>query len=363
TTPPVDKTLNITVKSGTITLKDSDITNLQGSDNANKLESLKKLFDGTDLTIINLVNFETAVNTTNTIVTLTAKSGFTFASGKTLTSNKYTLEPTPPAITNLNISARGGAIIIAMSDITDLQGNNADKKLAALQKLFQGSDLTLANLSKFTTSVNTSQRKVTLTPIKDHTIDNKNTLESNSYNINLAITPKRGNNIVITPQESLNLDWFDNTKKLETLKKLFDGSDLTMENLDKFNIEIIQVVANATIRLNVKTGYTFSGKAFIERFTDLSPTANANIIRRSSPPLLTPTQVSKLKEAPIVANQDDQLTLLSRLFEGINSTNQRFFKIEVNENTKTITLHAKPGFVIGTTNTSTVKFVTATYTS
>ncbi|MGL5357861.1 MAG: hypothetical protein ACRC9U_02225 [Metamycoplasmataceae bacterium] len=359
-TPPADKNLIITAIASP-SLKESDITDLQGSNNDSKLTALKKLFSGTDLTNSSLANFDVSVNTTNKKVTLTAKQGFIISGGKTLESNEYKLEPTLPTVINLNITARAAARV-AISDIPDLQGNDDNKKFAVLQKLFQGSDLSLANLNKFTISVNTSQRIVTLTPIENHTINNAAKLDSNVYTINLAITPKRGN-LTITPTEVLDLDYVNPSKHLGILQKLFDGADLTSANLDKFTIGIIRQGLHPDIYLYAKTGYTFSGSATRNKYASMTEIVNANITPKNGTVSFTPTEINKLKEVTSSANQADQLQLLQRAFNLVSATNQRFFRIEVNEKDKIITLQTIPGFVFGAINTSQNITESKTYTS
>ncbi|MGL5438335.1 MAG: hypothetical protein ACRDA7_01220 [Metamycoplasmataceae bacterium] len=348
--------LDITAIPAAASLTETEVANLEGSNADNKLAALKKLFTGNDLTIAHLANFDVTVDKSTTIVTLTAKSGFTIGGQASLKSTAYTL------IINLNISKRSGTLILEQTDITTLQGANNNDKLVALQKLFHGSDLTLANLSKFNTAVNTGNRIVTLTPITNHTISGGNTLASNAYNINLHISVRSGT-VSLIPNQILDLDWDDNTKKLDTLNKIFQGSDLTTANLDKFTIEVNGQGANADVVLRVKTGYIFSNKTTLTKFCEINGKVNANITPINGAASLSVNEENILKQPTTSFNISNQINVLRKLFNGLADTNQRFFKISIDTTpgARKVKLIAKPGYVFGTNTSSVTQMIEKPY--
>ncbi|MGL4183598.1 MAG: hypothetical protein ACRCRP_00500 [Metamycoplasmataceae bacterium] len=441
--PITSTNLAITAKSGTITLTETEVANLEGTDNNNKLIALQKLFQGNDLKIENFDNFTISVNKTTQIVTLTAKTNFTINNQNKLDSNRYTLqknpittdlkitanspqfltqqedidikgtnaakqlpilqklfkgvsstnqnnfkvtvsannaviltanqgysfngqqslsspiytiETAPPVDKNLAITAKK-APVIESSDIADLQGTNNSAKFNALQKLFQGNDLTTSNLTNFNVAINIQTRIITLTANSGFTFNGGKSLVSYAYNINLNITAKKSE-VRIIPGDVLNLDWDNNGAKLAALEKIFEGTGLISSNLDKFNIEIIRITYNTNITLTAKPGYIFSNTPTLTKFCYVDGKVNANITAVSGPVSLSVVEENILKEPSTSLNRINQLAVLRKLFIGIFDTNQRFFQIEIKTSTnasdRIVTLKAKPGFVIGATPDSSV---------
>ncbi|MGL5357862.1 MAG: hypothetical protein ACRC9U_02230 [Metamycoplasmataceae bacterium] len=353
--------LDITKKANP-SLTYTDIANLDGSNSnvndATKFAILNKVFEGNGLIIDNLNKFTIAINKNSRTVTLNARQGNTIAGANSIPSNSYTI--------NLNIRVKSGNIIIDQTDINNLNSSFANTaKLTSLQKFFDGSDLTTTRLADFNISVNTSTRKVTLNPKSTFIIDGKASLESNEYNNNLVIAARSGT-INLSQTELLNLDWDDQAKKLETLKKIFEGNDLTLGNLNNFNIKIIRISANARVDLIVKTGYTFSGQQTRTKQVNLPSTPiNANISPKNGAASLSTNEENILKQPTTSTNINAQMDILRNLFDGISNTNQRFFTISIDTTPgpgeRTVTLTAKPGYVFGTSSSSTTQSIVKKY--
>ncbi|MGL5521909.1 MAG: hypothetical protein ACRDAW_01400 [Metamycoplasmataceae bacterium] len=332
----------------------SDIANLDGSNSnvsdATKLVILNKVFEGNGLaTVGNLNKFTIAINKGSRTVTLNARSGNTIAGTNSISSNPYAI--------NLDVRVKSGTgiIIIDQSDINNLNSNfNNTAKLNSLQKLFDGSDLTTTRLADFNISVNTSTKKVTLNPKANFIIDGKPRLESNEFGFNLDIRAKSAT-INLNQSELLNLDWDDQNAKLATLKKIFEGSDLTLGNLNNFNINIIRITVNASVDLIAKTGYTFSGQQTRTKQVNLPSIINASIAPIIGLATLSREEENILNQPTTSSNINAQIDILikNQLFSGIGSTNRRFFKISINTTTRIVTLEAKPGYVFGTSPSST----------
>ncbi|MGL5522134.1 MAG: hypothetical protein ACRDAW_02590 [Metamycoplasmataceae bacterium] len=328
-------------------ITNDDITTLERNNLHAQLIVLQKLFDGKDLTATHQKNFSISISRVRRVVTLNAKSGYTIDGKNNLVSHVYALETNPPADTDLKITLKPSPKL-TKEDIAALKGANNSAQLAALKKLFEGEGLTSANQDKFTILVDESKKIVTLTAKSGYTIDGKNTLASNAYaddttpptDTDLKITVKTGT-IDLTSIDLLDLSGNEVTKQKVVLNKLFDG--ITDSNFNNFTFKI----NNNNIVLTAKQGYNFSSNPTLNK--NYSPINSAiNITVKSGTPRLTKTEIAKLKEPPIPANAADQLSLLSRVFNGIDSTNQNFFTIEVDEIFTTLALKTKPGFVIGT---------------
>ncbi|MGL5357602.1 MAG: hypothetical protein ACRC9U_00880, partial [Metamycoplasmataceae bacterium] len=341
------KDLIITAKTTSKLTKD-DIAALKGANNSAQLAALNKLFGGSGLTSANQDKFIISVDESKKIVTLTAKSGYTINGQNTLASKPYTDDVTPPTDTDLKITAQTTAATLTETEVTNLTSTNNKDKLAALQKLFTGADLKIDNFGNFDVSVNRETRKATLTAKTNFTINGNKILDSLPFTIalpedpNLTITAKT-EKVELTTIDLLDLSGNEVPKQKIVINKLFNG--ITDSNFNNFTFAVASSGNNVV--LTAKPGFNFSGNQTLSK--NYSPINSAiNITVKSGTPRLTKIEIAKLKEPPIPANAADQLSLLSRVFNGIDSTNQNFFTIEVDEIFTTIALNTKPGFVIGT---------------
>ncbi|MGL5522026.1 MAG: hypothetical protein ACRDAW_01995, partial [Metamycoplasmataceae bacterium] len=171
-------TINLTITAiANPKLTNADITVLEGSNLQVQLTSLQKLFEGKDLIEANQNNFSISIDKDKNVVTLNPKPGYTIDGKNTLASNAYVLETTPTDI-DLNIKAIQTAATLNTTEVTALTGTDKIAQLAALQKLFEGTDLKTENLTNFVVSVNTETKIVTLTANEGFTIGNQPKLDS-----------------------------------------------------------------------------------------------------------------------------------------------------------------------------------------
>ncbi|MGL5357863.1 MAG: hypothetical protein ACRC9U_02235 [Metamycoplasmataceae bacterium] len=357
---PTITDLKITAKAGPITLNQVEIADLTGNNTTKQLAALIKLFEGNDLKAENLTNFVISVDQTTRIVTLTPKTNFTINGGKDkLESNQYTVQ-----VMNLAITAITTTATLTATEVTNLTGTNNTNKLAALKKLFEGNDLTMANLANFKVAINTTTRIVTLTAEANFTISDNASLDSITFITQLEITPKEGDLQLPNPNNLLLLEDTD-VKKLTALQTFFNGSSLVTEaNLADFTVQIPS--DRQVVILKANSNYTFIGGQTIEKtysFPIHYKPKNLNITVKTPSPTLTPQDIATLKELPSSSNVHAQVAVLEKLFEGapIFFASIRSFNIEVDTTAKTVTLRTKPGFVIGTTPSSTETFKTAQY--
>ncbi|MGL5357984.1 MAG: hypothetical protein ACRC9U_02920 [Metamycoplasmataceae bacterium] len=333
--------LNITAKSGTLTILQIDIDNLNGNDKAKKLESLNKLFEGADLKIENIDKLKIAVDTGNKKVTLTPIEGYSIGGATSLVSNVYTIDP---VIVNLDITKQTGNIILTETDLTNLTGSNNDKKLESLKKLFGGNDLKIDNIGKFTIESNTTNRTVTLKPIANHTIGGANELVSNPYKILISITINT-TAATLSEDEEKALKGTDLNAKLSPLQKMFNGIDANnIKNLD------IVVGDNKVVTLNAKEGYTFeSGTTLAAPAYTVTPTIiNLDIQAKTGTIFITEGDIAILEGDNIPAKLDP----LQKLFQGtgLSSTTLNNFTITINKQDRKVKLTAKDNYTINNTN-------------
>ncbi|MGL5357858.1 MAG: hypothetical protein ACRC9U_02210 [Metamycoplasmataceae bacterium] len=335
-------------------------TQLESGNDTQKQAALGMLFD--PITAENYKNFTFTLDKGNKKVTLTAKSGFIFGTTNTLVSNAYTVE-TNPTVTDLKITAIKD-VKLSDAEVAVLEAQDNAPKWVIFKKLFEGKDFESANQDvKFTITFDKSKLTVTLTAKAGFTIGGQGTLsntftvENPSTSTDLKIIAKSGN-VSIRPNDLAELEE-NNTRKLEALKKLFEGEGLTDANLAHFTIEIPWNKNAVTLKAN--SNYSFSGSPTLEKGYSLSSTVPVTVTVKSPTPTLTSAEINTLKEAPSFSNRTAQLNVLMKVFTGVVDPTIRFFNIEVNEGAKSITLRTKPGFVIGADNTSTTKEITANY--
>ncbi|MGL5521910.1 MAG: hypothetical protein ACRDAW_01405, partial [Metamycoplasmataceae bacterium] len=159
-------------------LEASDIAALEASDIANQFGPLGKLFEGDDFVSTNQDKFTVSIDKVKRIVTLTTIENYYIAGQNKLDSNEYSEEATPPANTDLKITAIQASATLSATEVTALTGTDAPVQLEALKKLFEGTDLKTENLTNFVVSVNTETKIVTLTANEGFTIGNQPKLDS-----------------------------------------------------------------------------------------------------------------------------------------------------------------------------------------
>ncbi|MGL5438628.1 MAG: hypothetical protein ACRDA7_02735 [Metamycoplasmataceae bacterium] len=338
TTPPTNTNLILTTQKDPILTKD-DINNLlTGTDTTKKLESLKKLFGGADLTIANMANFDIDIDQNNKLVTLIAKINYSINGEKIFASNPYKDEVTSPAI-DLTITPTS-SVILTNNDVTALEGSNAVAKWTVLEKLFKGKDFLSTNIgTKFTITFNKANLEVTLTAETGFTINGQLTL-SNVFVIptNLIITAKTGT-ITLTTIDLMDIEDQHIPKKVAALSKLFDGIDV----MNQVHLEI-KIDQGNKITLTTYPGYTINGKETLSSNQYQTINSNLNITAKSNVKLFS-SEDATINEKPSYINRFDQLAVLEKLFEGISIANYQYFTFEVTN--KVVSLKAKPGIVFG----------------
>ncbi|MGL5522057.1 MAG: hypothetical protein ACRDAW_02205 [Metamycoplasmataceae bacterium] len=336
--------LTITAKIDPI-LTDTDIISLEGNDLTAQLTSLQKLFDGSDLNSSNQENFSVFIDKEKKIVTLNAKSGYTIDGKNALSSNIYTLDETPPIVTDLSITAKSGSTNLTGVDLIDLVEKDKAKQLIILKKLFD--NVTSEKQNNFIVSLG-DKNIVTLTANKGYGFGDKTSINSTAYiitNTNLIITAN--SNVILTADEDkkINEAQSETNKEVQLaiLQKIFTG--ITNINAGYFSYAI----ANKEITLTAKQGFVFGSGSGTTTIVSPAYTIDINntdlniqaIIPRSQ---LTTTDVIHLSRS-ISGNK---VLSLSKFFSGITIINIDNFTYQINEDAKTITLTAKGQFSFGT---------------
>ncbi|MGL5522025.1 MAG: hypothetical protein ACRDAW_01990 [Metamycoplasmataceae bacterium] len=349
------KDLTITA-TATPKLTQQDITALKGTELPAQFAALQKLFGGPGLTQDNQANFKVSVNETNQIVTLTANTGFTINTKPLFASNKYIVEETTPPVetTNLVISAKlSPTLTIAEENTLKGSGSNTDK-WSILEKFFGGTGFVPANQDKFTVAVG-GDKKVTLNAISGYTINNAKTFVSNAYTISTtpppAVTELKITAITtsatLTATEVTALTGSDATAKFNSLKKLFQGNDLTETNLSKFKVAVN--TSTRIVTLTAEANYTFADANKIlnsTAYTNATIDQNLNITAKQNPKL-TDAQFDFLSSG----SESQKQTILGILFNPINANNYKNFTFKVDRNNFIVTLTAANGFIFGSSKT------------
>ncbi|MGL5438332.1 MAG: hypothetical protein ACRDA7_01205 [Metamycoplasmataceae bacterium] len=250
-----------------------------------------------------------------------------------------------PVKVNLTITTKENPKLIE-TDIAALEGNDLPAQLTALQKLFEGADLSATNQENFSVLIDKEQKVVILTSKFGYTINGKNDLVSNIYS--LEETPSLGTDLNIiaksgstdlTGVELIDIVGKDKAKQLIVLKKLFDN--VTSEKQDNF---IVSLGDQNIVTLTANKGYIFGDKASISSSKYII--TNTNLIITANPKIiLTADEDKKINEAQSETNAEVQLAILKKLFTGITNINAGYFSYEIAN--KVITLTAKTGFVFG----------------
>ncbi|MGL5357859.1 MAG: hypothetical protein ACRC9U_02215 [Metamycoplasmataceae bacterium] len=318
-------------------LTETEVAALDAPDATAKWSSLQKLFAGADFKAENLDSkFTIAVDTKNKKVTLTAKSGFTISSQQTLT-NIFTVDNNPVVPTDLTIIATKDAKLTE-AEAAALDAPDATAKWKVLEKLFAGADFKVENLdSKFTITVDTKNKKVTLTAKSGFTISSQQTL-SNTFIVDNAITPSdltitAKGTVTLNGDQIINLTSTTAATQLTALKLLFEGEGLTEANLANFDVTVNS--STNIVTLTAKPNFTINTKPTLD-----SGKYTVRTIALDSYPLksiqLTSQEIDDLND-PIKAKP-----ILSRMFSDLNFSR---FTWTVNKTRRIVTLTAKQGFI------------------
>ncbi|MGL5438155.1 MAG: hypothetical protein ACRDA7_00220 [Metamycoplasmataceae bacterium] len=256
----------------------------------------------------------------------------------------------PVDIKNLIITAKQNPKLLE-SDIAALKGTDFPDQLTALQKLFDGSDLSSNNQNNFSVIIDEAQMIVFLRAKKGFTINGKSVLDSNKYSIESTIETINLNIIAIkdaklTDAEIAILKTSDTNAKWPVLKKLFGGKDFVIENQDKFTVTFDET--KVTVTLTAKKGFVIGGQPKLSNTftidnnpvipTDLKITAKSNVI------------LSVLQFENLVSGTDSEKeAVLGLLFDPITPDNYKKFTFIIID--LTITLTANQEFIFGTNKT------------
>ncbi|MGL4183593.1 MAG: hypothetical protein ACRCRP_00475 [Metamycoplasmataceae bacterium] len=324
--------LSITAIAQPANLSGTEIKDLQGTENTKKFEVLKKLFTGADLSLTNQNNFLVSVNTTNKIVTLEAKEGYLINNQKTLNSTPYILSNI-----NLNITAIAQPANLSTAEIKDLQGTENTKKLAVLKKLFTGTDLNANNQNNFSILVDEKTNVVTLKSNTGYLINNQETLNSSSFNINLNITTQAAASLNIN--EINDLTKANTAEQLLSLQKVFTGPDLIAEYQNNFDVTVDK--GTSIVTLTLKNKYTINGNNTLKSVAYKMVLIKTGIIERDFESYIDAKWTDSLRGHTTVTNPDQRLAL-QYAFGGVDRTNVKFLTYEIVGNT--ITLKANEGY-------------------
>ncbi|MGL4183591.1 MAG: hypothetical protein ACRCRP_00465 [Metamycoplasmataceae bacterium] len=219
-----------------------------------QLDVLEKLFSGVSISNYEYFTFEII----NKVVTLKAKPGIVF--GADAASGKNTLvAPAYSIYINLDISIIKNNISLSITDLADLQGTNADKKLVVLQKLFEGPGLTLANQSHFSITIDNKNKLITLLANDGYAFGFEFMLQTvyTTAKKVLKITPKA--NPTITRQDVAILKLtqsVDNVvAQVASLSKLFNG--ITKDNINFFFITMDETNKVCKLLMIPNSDYVF----------------------------------------------------------------------------------------------------------
>ncbi|MGL5438324.1 MAG: hypothetical protein ACRDA7_01165 [Metamycoplasmataceae bacterium] len=333
--------LNITVKPGTISVSDADVSNMISISNSpQKVAALSKVFDG--INELNIVNIK-AEKTSNNKITLRSNPGFYFGTSETtqLTANISIVQI-------LNITTRTTVPNITEEDIAAMLSttNSLAQRVAALSKLFDG--ITESNVGNFTV-----ERTGTVIALKakpgfafGSTLADSLGADINKVITVLNIKPKTGT-INVSQAEVDAMASTSNTaaEKAAALLKLFDG--VTEGDVDKFTVE----KAANSITLKAKEGFAFgfisttsiSANYQISTILDIKAKAGTNNVTNQD--ILDMISISEIQK---------RITALSKVFDGINGETVNHVRAERTSEV-TITLVATDGFFIGSVGTKSIR--------
>ncbi|MGL5308789.1 MAG: hypothetical protein ACRC9F_01935, partial [Metamycoplasmataceae bacterium] len=335
-TLPVILDLTIEAKktiSPNLTSKDIELLKV-----TNDLNLLKRLFEGDDLTVENLLNINVKVNEEETVngkiyqVVFEPLPGVTINGLRKLESIKFRVE------TVLEIAPIDKALILSASDIK----NNTYKTLNTVKKLFEGvDDSNFANFNVTidnTTPGGATTHTITLEANEWFTF-NEGKMISITFTLETILNIKPINNDVILSLKDVENQIYS----LETLQKLFNN--INESNYDSFTIIInnnhFESESEHVITLTRKDGYIFENdqetisKQFrLDTYLNIIPNEETLILSSSD----------------IKGDTYKTLKTLEKLFDGVNAINFANFSVTIDNTTPgsatthTITLTGNYGF-------------------
>ncbi|MGL4184132.1 MAG: hypothetical protein ACRCRP_03335 [Metamycoplasmataceae bacterium] len=237
----------------------------------------------------------------------------------------------------LKINPYSGIINVSQMDIDEMTSttNSIVERVNALSKLFEG--VTEENVNSFIVKKNINST-INLNSKNGYFFNQENINQLNAIykvvNI-INITPKKDIVKINNEEIAFGISAQNTPKKIEILSKLFDG--VNEENINNINISKI---SDSEITLIANEGYGFGYnvvpylKANIKMITTLNIEAKSDIIN-----VIDKNVISMLSKE----NTIEKITALSKIFDGINSTNINNIKVEKTSN-KEITLTANDGY-------------------
>ncbi|MGL5357798.1 MAG: hypothetical protein ACRC9U_01910 [Metamycoplasmataceae bacterium] len=317
-------------------LTNEDITALKGTNLSAQLTSLQKLFEGTGLISENQKNFKILIDEKNQIVALIANSGFTINGESTLNSNKYEIESIVGSI-DLKITAKAPPKLTT-AQVGYLSTGNDTEKQGVLGLLFD--PITADNYKNFTFAVD--KQTITLTAAEgfvfgsQKTLSNTFTVDSPTTQTDLTIIDK--GNVELFGNQILNLTSTIAANQLTSLKLLFDGKDLTEDNLKNFKVSVNQ--KNNIVTLTAEPNFTINKQPKL----DSKPYTVKNVelgisVKKSA--TITAQDILDLKSG----NPAKEQVALGWFFHPITEINFPYFTFKLNEVARTVTLETKQGFI------------------
>ncbi|MGL5590954.1 MAG: hypothetical protein ACRDCH_02690 [Metamycoplasmataceae bacterium] len=359
-----DIPLNITIKDKPKILK-SDIEN----DNYKSLKTLQKLFDGLNEQNWNNVQVEISDSIIDFnkayLVTLIAADGYKINGRYTLVSEEFIL----PRL--LDISPQ--AVVpndITHLDLKNLEGNDENKKLTLLSKIFQGIkgvdltdlDIEITNLLDNTNTIRVNG-SYTIT-LKVKTESNVVFLDEDSKEVKqitskvITIVPVPYQMSIIERPTIYAIDILNNKyKELTTLEKLFNG--ITQEILNNLQVEItgtiIRGVKTHRVVLLANNGFLINGSRTLVSDDFTLDDTILNVEAKTEDIILSKNDVE--------GSQYKELPTLKKLFNIPNDEDFDKFDVTVNNEdftgngtTHIITLTARDAFTFATGKTITKSF-------
>ncbi|MGL4183594.1 MAG: hypothetical protein ACRCRP_00480 [Metamycoplasmataceae bacterium] len=241
--------------------------------------------------------------------------------------------------------------ILTKEEVTDLKGTDTIKQLPVLQKLFSG--ITEEKQKNFKVEVS-EENIVTLTANPGFLFIGKQTLMAPAFII--ETTPPADKNLVInaiTKSTSLTqvevsiLKGIDYVKQLPVLQKLFEGKDLIAENQPYFSVSVN--TDKNIVTLICKNNHTINSQPSLSSvpYTVSVDNIILNIVKVSAPKLLN-SDVSILEGT----DTSKYLSVLQKLFVGINETNIKNITFKFDKGKSIVTLTANSGYIFDQGNST-----------
>ncbi|MGL5520271.1 MAG: hypothetical protein ACRDBR_02460 [Metamycoplasmataceae bacterium] len=347
--------VNIAVSAKTITekIQETDIQNILGSVESNKISSLNKLFTGIDNNNIKFFNTEKVdVGGKTTNIKLVAIQGYIFNNtAATLTSNSFTIDSgvVPPIIDKkLNVTVKK-AVEGAPLTFPDLRiiyrgDSTAEEKLPILNKVFDG--ITLDNINYIKSDYTAAKTQIIITTKLDYTFsDGSSRLESVTFpeaqDLLIPVVPKTGN-ITFTDQDAEDMISKNNDVKLAALSKVFDG--LNKDNIKGITEPKLGNTRN-TVFIYKQPGYLFpENKHNIEsnRVTGISELVYIQ-------PVQYPSGIYKEDFTNILdpkISRQEKIHIFLKFFQPESGWVDEFDSVNIKSiSNDKITLEAKKGFI------------------